>query len=806
MDIPGLLDINFDNLPTKVPYLHPQKSLVEQWHTRMEGVPGFKVGIVWAGNPKQANDIRRSASLEEFAALRAVPGVSWFSLHKGSGEPELNTPHYGFELTDLAPELHSFADTAAAIVNLDLVITVDTSVAHLAGALSKPVWVVLPNIRQDWRWLFGRQDNPWYPTMRVFEQEGDGDWQQLFADRVIPALLAYLQEQVLAGAHKRIWRWLEHGARIDADFEAIDWCPALLPVVQLVTRRSHDVAVLQSVLSRLEADGMAESAEWQLARADLHVLRHESRQAMDLWEQLLCHSRIDVAHEALILLGRALQDDEQIDTALHLLDKGVERFAHSGNLHYLRGRALQFSGRQDESLLAYEQAISNNPRHFVAINNRALLLEKKGRLYDALDACQHLVQIQPQFAMGWQNLGRLALTMGIPLLAEHALRRVVQQEPDSLLGLDWLGNALFGQKKFAEAAEVFGRVLEKGATEANYFANYGHALYRLGEQSKAIEHYKQALQLEPAMFSTHFALAWHYLQYNQTEEGWYHFSQGTKKKETTIPAWQGEPLNGRHLLVYQDFGYGDLWQFMVLLRQLQGGKIIFAVNHQAVELVRAQGWGIEVIKMDDLNLSVPSEYDVQTNLMELPRLLHTDLLNPVYPAPYLHAPQDQVAKWKQRLAGDVQLKIGIVWAGNPKYGNDKNRSTRLSEWETVAGVAGVSLYSLQKDAASNQALMAPQIPLINIVAECETLADTAAVIANLDLVIAVDTGIAHLAGALGRPVWIMLANEGRDWRWQVDREDCPWYPSMRIFRQGDDESWKQVLSRVAAALQAYVQK
>jgi ADP-heptose:LPS heptosyltransferase len=176
MSLPKLFKTDLDSIPAPIPYLSADPAKVEHWRLRLGGRPGRKIGLAWAGRITHPNDRNRSMSLAQLAPLAAVKNVQWISLQKGPAEAEARTPQAGLEITDVSSELTDYSDTAALIANLDLVISVDTSVVHVAGAMGKPVWVLLPFI-PDWRWLLDRPDSPWYPTMRLFRQRAVGDWE-----------------------------------------------------------------------------------------------------------------------------------------------------------------------------------------------------------------------------------------------------------------------------------------------------------------------------------------------------------------------------------------------------------------------------------------------------------------------------------------------------------------------------------------------------------------------------------------------------------------------------------------------------
>jgi ADP-heptose:LPS heptosyltransferase len=190
LSLPGIFRTSLKTIPVDVPYLFADPRLIEHWRQELRGITGFKVGIAWRGNPEHRNDRARSIPLSCFEPLAGLPGIHLFSLQKGAGAEELQEAREDFPVTELGSRLEDFMDTAAVLANLDLVITCDTALAHLAGALGVPVWVAIP-FAPDWRWLLDRSDSPWYPTMRLFRQDRRGDWQGVFR-RIAAALVEHM--------------------------------------------------------------------------------------------------------------------------------------------------------------------------------------------------------------------------------------------------------------------------------------------------------------------------------------------------------------------------------------------------------------------------------------------------------------------------------------------------------------------------------------------------------------------------------------------------------------------------------------
>jgi hypothetical protein len=263
----------------------------------------------------------------------------------------------------------------------------------------------------------------------------------------------------------------------------------------------------------------------------------------------------------------------------------------------------------------------------------------------------------------------------------------------------------------------------------------------------------------------------------------------------TAPAWRGEPLAGRRLLVWAEQGLGDTLQFVRYARHLAdlSAEIVVEVQPELERVVRQSLPDIEVIARG----GPPPRFDVHAPLMSLPHRLGTHLDTIPADVPYLKADEARMARWADRLGPrDAGRRIGVVWAGNVQSSNLRRRSLDPGLLGALADVPGVEWFSLQKGSAAR-----PPVDMTDWTAELLDFADTAALLTQLDLVITVDTAVAHLAGALGRPVWIMLLN-APDWRWLLRRADSPWYPTARLFRQHQPGDWNSVVQTIAQELQA----
>jgi hypothetical protein len=327
---------------------------------------------------------------------------------------------------------------------------------------------------------------------------------------------------------------------------------------------------------------------------------------------------------------------------------------------------------------------------------------------------------------------------------------------------------------------------------------------------EALASYDRALSLRPDFPEAHLNRATSLLSLGDLQPGFeeYRWRWRTRNFRPLAPrldwpAWEGEDLAGRSILLHGEQGFGDHLQFVryAPLVAARAGRVTLLTEPPLVRLFQS----IPEVEVLDA-LPVDAAFDVHAPLMDLPRLFVTTLGTVPGDTPYLAAERADVAMWARRLAGQRGLTVGLVWAGDTHKGRpagaavDRRRSLRLAQFAPLADVENVTFYSLQKGEPAAQALDPPPgLQLVDVTDELHDFSDTAALIANLDLVIAVDTAVAHLAGALGKPVWILSRYEG-DWRWLNGREDSPWYPPARLFHQRASGAWDEVIDRIAAEL------
>jgi tetratricopeptide (TPR) repeat protein len=333
--------------------------------------------------------------------------------------------------------------------------------------------------------------------------------------------------------------------------------------------------------------------------------------------------------------------------------------------------------------------------------------------------------------------------------------------------------------------------------------NLGTIIYRQGDLKAAMTWWEKAVSIAPDYAGAVWNRAIGTLALGDFERGWpmfeYRLTNGPSRvyyrEYPGIPPWTGFDLRGKSILLYPEQGYGDVIQFARFIPVLadMGAKVILHMPSEMIELMKRVPGVSRVVGPDE---ELPG-FDTYRALMSLPMVLKTTLSSLPGKIPYIEPDAARDAQWKERLAPYAGTrKIGIAWAGRPTHRDDARRSMSLSRLAPLADVPGISLFSLQKGDAANQLREVPfGSRIIDLQDQIPDFADTAAAIANLDLVIAVDTAVAHLAGAIGKPVWLLIAT-APDYRWMLDREDSPWYPTMRLFRQKTRDDWDEVILRV----------
>ncbi len=371
------------------------------------------------------------------------------------------------------------------------------------------------------------------------------------------------------------------------------------------------------------------------------------------------------------------------------------------------------------------------------------------------------------------------------------------------------GVALANQKRFREAEAVFRREIELSPLSPVAWNNLAVLQISLKQEAGAEYSCRRALELDPAFQNSYLTLGYLLLRQGRFDEGWRCLDDRNiylpLEKSLPCPRWRGESLEGRSLLIGFEEGYGDMIQFCryaTVLKEQGVAKITMICRPPLKPLLTTVTGLDDVFALEET--FPPRKFDYWTMPVSLPFHLRTRIDSIPSRIPYLHADMELVARWSSLLAAEslpTDLRVGLVWKGNPLHDNDRDRSLPgLETLETLGTIPGVRFFSLVK--GEGEAADPPvTLPVVNLGPGISNFADSAAIVANLDLVISVDTAMAHLAGALGKSCWVLLTDFKTDWRWLTKRSDSPWYPGvMRLFRQEVGGEWAPVVDEVRRAL------
>ena len=516
--------------------------------------------------------------------------------------------------------------------------------------------------------------------------------------------------------------------------------------------------------------------------------------------------------------------------------------AHVDSLHLI-GVIAHDLGQNEVAVEAIGRAVALRPLHPAAQYNLGNALRDLGRVAEAEVAYRQALQLHPDLAEAHYNLGNLRLAADRPAEAERDYRAAIRLRPDQPVWHYNLGNTLRALFRAEDAVACYRAALSHKPDYPEALNNLGNALRDLDRPAAAEACYRDALRVQPGFIDAQANLA--VLlgtgdRYDEAEqacravlrlapdhavaqanlgalllragrlmEAWPHYearwrigpSIGLRPRDFVQPRWTGEPLDGRVLLIHAEQGFGDTIQFCrYVAMAAQRGRVVLEVQPPLLRLLSDLP-GIErIVAAGD---PLP-EFDLHCPLLSLPGVFGTALDTIPGVVPYLAAKSSATAAWRDRLAALPGLRIGLAWAGNPArhvamaQAVDRRRSITLEHLAPLADIEGVSFVSLQKGEAAGQ-VRPSGLVLHDWTDELDDFADTAALVEGLDLVISVDTAVAHLAGALGKPVWL-LNRYDTCWRWLLNRDDSPWYPTLRQFRQTSLGDWDGVLARLRVAL------
>jgi tetratricopeptide (TPR) repeat protein len=584
-------------------------------------------------------------------------------------------------------------------------------------------------------------------------------------------------------------------------------------------------ADIQAVFSQ----GMAYHRAAMLPEAEQHY-----RRVLDANPQ-----HFDSAHLLGVILfqrgefGKALQ---QIDAALRIKSDVADAYNNRGNV-------LKRLGRFDEALASYGRAVALNPHDAASFNNRGTVLKDLKRLDEALSDFDAAIALKPDFAEAFNNRGNVLLASKRLMEALANYDRAIALKPNDADALNNRGTALKDLKRFDEALASYDRAIKLKPDHASAYYNRGTVLFDLNRIEEALPDLNKAVALNPnhaesllnrgsalrelkrleealADFDGAIALKpdlvdafWNRglvrLLLGRYQEAWpdyewrWHGVQASERETLYRRQWSGKTdIRGKTILLHCEQGLGDTIMAARYIRDVAatGAHVVVEAPLQLEPLLSTFKGTAEIVTKG----RTPPRFDLHCPMMSLPAAFATTVQTIRAPVPYLSVPSSHADKWTRLLPRSDKKRVGVFWAGNPMHREDQKRSIGLRHLLPLLSRRDLQLFSLQKELREDDADLLRLNPHVTPLGEViDSLSDTAAIIAALDLVISVDALAAHLAGALAKPVWILLPFVP-DWRWLLDREDSPWYPTARLFRQSKRGDWTSVLARVEQAIDSFV--
>jgi len=724
----------------------------------------LNIGMVWRGSRRTQQPEAREIPLDGLAGLTHSADAHFFSLQKEAIPSDLN--QLG-PVTDLDPLMTNFTATALLLRQLDLVITIDTAVAHLAGALGRPVWLLLP-YAGEWRWLENRSDSPWYPTMRIFRQPRPGDW-----DNVIADVTAALRQQPSPAASRHLAKAIDcqQQGQLGQAIEQYQFAAEADP---------ENTTLLRLLAGVLCENGQADPARTSLERAiELQPDDAENH------------------HE----LGLLLSGLGQAEQALGAYDRAIGLQPGYADFHFNRGNAHYALGQAAEARRDYRRATRFNPALAAAHFNLGQVAQDGGDYLTAAQAYKRAVDLDGDYTDAMVNLGLTLRDLGETALAEECFWHILQRQPGQPMAGVNMAKLQLERDDPAAAESTCRSVLGHHPGHPDTLLNLGVALQAQNCVEKAITAFNDFIAAEPRNPDGPFNLAIAELAGGRWNDGWKHYEARWQTDNSLfaprhpgIPRWNGEPLAGKTLLLFAEQGFGDTLQFCRYASDLAatGATVVIECQPGLSALLQTLPGVSQVFEPGE---PVPSA-DFALPMLSAPLTFGTtpETVPNGENGRYLFAEPAGVVP-------DVgALKIGVVWAGRSRSWAD-NRSLPTGLLSELLGACGdFAWFNLQLEPSDEARRIIDATDCVtDLSPHISDFASTASLIESMDLVVTVDTAVAHLAGALGKPTWVLLPFAA-DWRWLLGRDDTPWYPNTRLFRQQTAGAWPEVIGRVANKL------
>ena len=632
----------------------------------------FNVGLVWESKSKSETAESRSTSLNVIEPLLEVGNINFYVLQKDYDEEttEILDKYSNVKLIN-----EDLFNMAALIKNLDLVITIDSAVAHLASSLGKETWIMLPFI-SDWRWEFAGNKSYWYPSVTLFRQNKFNDWSSVI-------------ENVKKSLYEKV-----------------------------------------------------------------NILRSQKKKVGDKITGI-----------------KKLLDEHKLESAKKELLNIVNQKPQSVEVNFYLGYIFQLENKLEIAASYYSKVLSVNPGHFDALNNLGVVLKDLGRFEESEEFLNYASMINKENPSVYNNLGIVHDLMGYFSQALTDFKKSIEINPNYQEALLNYANTLQTVKKYPEAISILEKLLSLNPNHIG--GNFNKALTLL-----AMEEYRKGFEL-----------------YEWRRKRKDFFIRKFNKPELT-----SQNVNGKTILVYDEQGLGDTIQFCRYVKLLadKNAKVILQCHSALSELLKGCDGVNKVLARESLE-DIDSYYDYHIPLLSLPKYFGTELLTVPQNVPYINVPENLVKEFEQKYFDNHYINVGIVWEGKTPVGN-AHRACSVDNFSNLVKNKSLKFFSLQKgEVAERDKQKMDYYGITDLSGELKTFKETAAIIKNLDLVITIDTSVAHLAGALGTKTYLLLSYK-HDWRWAHYGEYSVWYPTIKMIKQTEFGNWENSFEKLKILL------
>ncbi len=774
LSIPSIVNISLHKNKISFPYIRikSQNKVLPDFQSNLK----LKIGIVWKGNPEPKENRVRHTQIKYFEKI-SNENIQLYSFQLGTEKDEIE--NCNISLIDLSSKITNFLDTALFINYMDVIVSVDTGFVHLAGAMNKKTFLLLADIL-DWRWSEKQGCSKQYPSVEIIRQSVRGDWESVFDELSLKLQQCFKHnfpdknEQTLdAEEFDKYERTAINYFNKNEFVEAIRFFEKCEEFDRLNVRLINNL-------------GLAYQKNNQIKIAE-----EKYKKAISL--------KKDYFNPYLNLIDLYL-NEENFNLVERTISDAVDVFGLNNELIFCRGILNHKLGKYDEAEKYYLALRNSNYENLNLDINLGILYDKIGHHLKAANLFMEAIRKYPHQADLYFHLGNIYSNFNEYENALHWYKKAIELNPHYIDAYLNIGSLLFNDRKILEAKKLYEKMIVDGIVDHRVYYSLAIILYELKNYSEAMKYFETSLVIDPDCIDTHVGYSETLLIKGDFERGWKEYSWRLKKDKqyyqiiSKIPKNLSE-IEGKKVLIAGEQGIGDNIMFGRYL------PLMLNIVSSFSFLLRKDLHKLFLYSLRDLNIKILDKaifdnYDYIIPLLSLPELFGTNTEN-IPATNYINYDSELNNKITQYFETN-RIKIGICWRGKlePKY----NRKRHISLKQLLIAFAEeehnkFSLYNLQYEFNKEESELLVDNDISNIMSEIIDISKTALLIKNMDLVITVDTSIAHLSASMNKPTWLMLPYSP-DWRWFTDINYSPWYNMVKIFRQKELESWDDVITQI----------